>query len=139
MGAARLIAWKDGVGSSLLVDPREFDCLDKVSRLNENATSVHDLYPDGTTTCGERSIWDDMIAAPARADTQRELKEAIRSVEAGGGEPDTPPTTPQLELHLQQRHRQLPRSTQQATSSHQRRSISILIIVKCLGLQRIII
>jgi hypothetical protein len=98
MGAARLIAWKDGVGSSLLVDPREFDCLDKVSRLNENATSVHDLYPDGTTTCGERSIWDDMIAAPARADTQRELKEAIRSVEAGGGEPDTPPTTPQLEL-----------------------------------------
>jgi hypothetical protein len=69
-----------------------------VSRLNENATSVHDLYPDGTTTCGERSIWDDMIAAPARADTQRELKEAIRSVEAGGGEPDTPPTTPQREL-----------------------------------------
>ncbi|CAD6205874.1 unnamed protein product [Miscanthus lutarioriparius] len=98
MGSARLIAWKDGVGSSLLVEPREFDCLDKVSRLNENATSVHDLYPDGTTTCGERSVWEDMVAAPARADTQRELKEAVRSVEAGGGEPDTPPTTPQREL-----------------------------------------
>ncbi|CAD6213681.1 unnamed protein product [Miscanthus lutarioriparius] len=98
MGSARLIAWKDGVGSSLLVEPREFDCLDKVSRLNENATSVHDLYPDGTTTCGERSVWEDMVAAPARADTQRELKEAIRSVEAAGGEPDTPPTTPQREL-----------------------------------------
>ncbi|KAG0548483.1 hypothetical protein BDA96_01G170700 [Sorghum bicolor] len=99
MGSAKLIAWKDGINSSLLVEPQEFDCLDKVSRLNEDATSVHDLYPDGTTTCGERSVWEDMVAAPARADTQRELKEAIRSVEAGGGEPDTPPaTTHQREL-----------------------------------------
>ncbi|TVU46071.1 hypothetical protein EJB05_05589, partial [Eragrostis curvula] len=52
MGSAQLIAWKDG-NSSLLVEPREIDCLDKVSNLNEDATSVHDLYPDGTTTCGQ--------------------------------------------------------------------------------------
>ncbi|WVZ59863.1 hypothetical protein U9M48_009955 [Paspalum notatum var. saurae] len=99
MGSAKLIAWKDGIGSSLLVEPPEFDCLDKVSRLNENATSVHDLYPDGTTTCGARSIWEDMIAAPSRAAVQRELKEAIRAVEAAGndGDPETP-TTPQREL-----------------------------------------
>lgn len=100
LGSAKLIAWKDGINSSLLVEPREFDCLDKVSRLNENATSVHDLYPGGTTTCGARSIWDDMIAAPSRAAIQRELKDAIRSEEeaAGNGndgEPDTPTTPPQ--------------------------------------------
>nr|CAB3493955.1 unnamed protein product [Digitaria exilis] len=82
LGSAQLIAWKDGINSSLLVEPREFDCLEKVSRLNENATSVHDLYPEGTTTCGARSIWDDMIASPSRAAIQRELREAIRSVEA---------------------------------------------------------
>lgn len=98
MGSAKLIAWKDGIGNSLLVEPREFDCLEKVSGLNEHATSVHDLYPDGTTTCGSRSIWEDMIVSKARADTQRELREAIRSVESGGGQPDTPPTTPQREL-----------------------------------------
>ncbi|KAJ1294481.1 hypothetical protein BS78_01G149400 [Paspalum vaginatum] len=102
MGSAKLIAWKDSISSSLLVEPREFDCLEKVSRLNENATSVHDLYPDGTTTCGARSIWEDMIAAPSRAAVQRELNEAIRSVEeaaAGndGADPETP-TTPQREL-----------------------------------------
>jgi hypothetical protein len=88
LGSAQLIAWKDGLNSSLLVEPREIDCLEKVSRLNENATSVHDLYPDGTTTCGSRSIWEDMIASPSRAAAQRQLREAIRSVEeaaANGG------------------------------------------------------
>ncbi|CAL4926295.1 unnamed protein product [Urochloa decumbens] len=86
LGSAQLIAWKDGMSSSLLVEPREIDCLEKVSRLNEDATSVHDLYPDGATTCGSRSIWEDMIAAPARADTQRELREAVRAAEAASGE-----------------------------------------------------
>jgi hypothetical protein len=76
----QLIAWKDG-NSSLLVEPREFDCLEKVSKLNENAASVHDLYPDGTTTCGSRSIWDDMIVSSARATIQKELRDAIRSME----------------------------------------------------------
>ncbi|GJN24017.1 hypothetical protein PR202_gb11721 [Eleusine coracana subsp. coracana] len=89
LGSAKLIAWKDG-NSSLLVEPREFECLDKVSKLNENATSVHDLYPDGTTTCGSRSIWDDMIVSPARANIQRELRDAIKSMELSGAEPATP-------------------------------------------------
>ncbi|KAK3149950.1 hypothetical protein QOZ80_3AG0225240 [Eleusine coracana subsp. coracana] len=89
LGSAKLIAWKDG-NSSLLVEPREFDCLEKVSKLNENATSVHDLYPDGTTTCGSRSIWDDMIVSPARANIQRELRDAIKSMELTGAEPATP-------------------------------------------------
>lgn len=81
MGAARLIARKDGVAGSLLVEPAEFACLDAVGGLNENATGVHDLYRGGATACGARSIWDDMIASPARADIQRELREAFRSVE----------------------------------------------------------
>jgi hypothetical protein len=87
----QLIAWKDGINSSLLVEPGEIDCLEKVSRLNEDATSVHDLYPDGTTTCGSRSIWEDMIASPSRAATQRELREAISSAEeeAANAEPKT--------------------------------------------------
>uniref|UniRef100_A0A0E0KGJ1 Zeta toxin domain-containing protein n=1 Tax=Oryza punctata TaxID=4537 RepID=A0A0E0KGJ1_ORYPU len=86
MGAARLIARKDGVAGSLLVEPREFGCLDVVSGLNENATGVHDLYRGGSTACGSRSIWDDMITAPERADIQRELREAFRSMEHA---PDT--------------------------------------------------
>jgi len=89
LGSAQLIAWKDGLNSSLLVEPREIDCLDKVSRLNENATSVHDLYPDGTTTCGARSIWEDMIASPSRAAAQRQLREAIRSIEEAAANGET--------------------------------------------------
>ncbi|CAN6310143.1 unnamed protein product [Urochloa humidicola] len=91
LGSAQLIAWKDGMSSSLLVEPQEIDCLDKVSRLNEDATSVHDLYPDGATTCGSRSIWEDMIAEPERAATQRELREAVRAAEkaSSGGDRKT--------------------------------------------------
>jgi len=64
-GRFTLIAWKDGLNSSLLVEPREIDCLDKVSRLNEKATSVHDLYPDGTTTCGSIGAQGDYSPANA--------------------------------------------------------------------------
>ncbi|KAG2547342.1 calmodulin calcium-dependent NAD kinase-like isoform X2 [Panicum virgatum] len=92
LGSAQLIAWKDGLNSSLLVEPREIDCLDKVSRLNEKATSVHDLYPDGTTTCGSRSIWEDMIAAPSRAAAQRQLREAIRAIEEAAASCETTKT-----------------------------------------------
>lgn len=79
MGSPQLIAWKGGINGSLLVEPNEIDCLDKVGNLNEKATSLHDLYPGGATTCGSRSIWDDMIVPPARAAIQRELRDAIRS------------------------------------------------------------
>uniref|UniRef100_A0ACD5W849 Uncharacterized protein n=1 Tax=Avena sativa TaxID=4498 RepID=A0ACD5W849_AVESA len=78
LGSPQLIAWKGGINSSLLVEPNEIDCLDKVGNLNENATSLHDLYPGGATTCGSRSIWDDMIVAPSRALIQKEIREAIR-------------------------------------------------------------
>ncbi|KAK3146701.1 hypothetical protein QOZ80_3BG0270440 [Eleusine coracana subsp. coracana] len=91
MGSAQLIAWKDG-NSSLLVEPREFACLEKVSNLNENATSIHDLYPDGTTTCGSRSIWEDMVVSPSRAAIQRELHEVIRSLETINAETATAAT-----------------------------------------------
>ena len=63
----------------MLVEPNEIECLDKVGNLNENATSLHDLYPGGATTCGSRSIWDEMVVAPSRAVIQREIREAIRS------------------------------------------------------------
>ncbi|CAN6287479.1 unnamed protein product [Urochloa humidicola] len=99
LGSAQLIAWKDGMSSSLLVEPREIDCLEKVSRLNEGATSVHDLYPGGATTCGSRSIWEDMIAAPARAAAQRELREAVRAAEeAASGEHAHKPAAARCEL-----------------------------------------
>lgn len=79
LGSPQLIAWKGGINSSLLVEPDEIDCLDKVGNLNENATSLHDLYPGGATTCGSRSIWDDMIVSPSRAVIQQEIREAISS------------------------------------------------------------
>lgn len=79
LGSPQLIAWKGGINGSLLVEPKEIECLEKVGNLNENATSLHDLYPGGATICGSRSIWDDMIVAPSRATIQREIREAICS------------------------------------------------------------
>ncbi|XP_072950872.1 calmodulin calcium-dependent NAD kinase-like [Typha angustifolia] len=80
-GSAKLIGWKDG-NNSLLVEPHEIGCLEKVSSLNEEASSIFELYPNGDTTCGLRSIWDDLVMSSSRALIQRELKHAIQDIEA---------------------------------------------------------
>ncbi|XP_073004984.1 calmodulin calcium-dependent NAD kinase-like isoform X2 [Typha latifolia] len=80
-GSAKLIGWKDG-NSSLLVEPHEIGCLEKVSSLNEEASSISELYPNGDTTCGLRSIWDDLVMSSSRASIQQELKHAIQEIEA---------------------------------------------------------
>ncbi|KAJ0982400.1 hypothetical protein J5N97_010655 [Dioscorea zingiberensis] len=76
----KLIAWKDG-DSSLLIEPREFTCLEKVANLNEDADSVHELYPQADTNCGSGSIWNDMVISPLRSSSQQELKIAIQMIE----------------------------------------------------------
>lgn len=77
----QLIGWKD-VGSRLLVDVEEIGLLDRVSRINEEANGVHELYPDGHPTDGAGSVWEDLVSSPARAAIQRELREAILDSEA---------------------------------------------------------
>ncbi|XXG77714.1 hypothetical protein AAC387_Pa08g1815 [Persea americana] len=74
----KLIGWKDG-DNKVLVDPQEIDCLSKVSKLNEDADCVYDLYPQMDTTCRPCSIWNDIVMAPSRAHLQRELKNAIQN------------------------------------------------------------
>ncbi|KAG8078118.1 hypothetical protein GUJ93_ZPchr0007g3142 [Zizania palustris] len=79
---AKLIAWKDG-GSRLQVVEEEIGLLDRVSRINEDADGVHELYPDGHPTGGAgSSVWEELVASPARAAIQRELREAILDSEA---------------------------------------------------------
>jgi len=77
----QLIGWKDK-DSRLLVDVEEIGLLDRVSRINEEANCVHELYPDGHPTGGAGSVWDDLVASPVRASIQRHLKEAIYDSEA---------------------------------------------------------
>lgn len=77
----QLIGWKDG-GSNLLVEPLEYDCLQKVRQLNEDAASIHELYTGGVTVCGSGSIWNDMVMSPSRASVQSELKATIQAVES---------------------------------------------------------
>ncbi|EAY76007.1 hypothetical protein OsI_03932 [Oryza sativa Indica Group] len=81
IAGAKLIGWKD-VGSRLLVDVEEIGLLDRVSRINEEANGVHELYPDGHPTDGAGSVWEDLVSSPARAAIQRELREAILDSEA---------------------------------------------------------
>ncbi|XP_066309991.1 calmodulin calcium-dependent NAD kinase-like [Miscanthus floridulus] len=81
IAGAKLIGWKDK-DSRLLVDVEEIGLLDRVSRINEEANCVHELYPDGHPTGGAGSVWDDLMASPVRASIQRELKEAIFDSEA---------------------------------------------------------
>jgi hypothetical protein len=77
----QLIGWKDK-DSQLLVDVDEIGLLDRVSRINDDANCVHELYPDGHPTGGAGSVWDELMASPVRASIQRELKEAIFDSEA---------------------------------------------------------
>ncbi|GJN40527.1 hypothetical protein PR202_gb29753 [Eleusine coracana subsp. coracana] len=78
----QLIGWKDK-DSRLLVDVDEIGLLDRVSRINEEANCVHELYPEGGhPTDGAESVWEDLVASPLRASIQRELKEAILDSEA---------------------------------------------------------
>jgi hypothetical protein len=77
----QLIGWKDKA-SRLLVDVDEIGLLDRVSRINEDANCVHELYPDGHPTGGVESVWEDLVASSVRASIQRELKEAILDSEA---------------------------------------------------------
>ncbi|RCV27599.1 hypothetical protein SETIT_5G337000v2 [Setaria italica] len=81
IAGAKLIGWKDK-DSRLLVDVDEIGLLDRVSRINEEANCVHELYPDGHPTGGAGSVWEDLVASPVRASIQRELKEAILDSEA---------------------------------------------------------
>ncbi|XP_026664955.1 uncharacterized protein LOC103718776 isoform X2 [Phoenix dactylifera] len=80
LGTPKLIARKD-VDTDLLVNHREFGCVEKVSKLNAEATSIYELYPCGDTTCGSRSIWDDIVMSPSRELIQRELKAAVQMIE----------------------------------------------------------
>ncbi|KAF3333079.1 Zeta toxin [Carex littledalei] len=81
LGSTKLIGWKDG-SSNLLVEPTEYDCLHKVSQLNVDAASIHELYPGGVTVCGSGSIWNDMILSPSRVSVQSKLKARIQAVES---------------------------------------------------------
>ncbi|PUZ54532.1 hypothetical protein GQ55_5G139300 [Panicum hallii var. hallii] len=81
IAGAKLIGWKDK-DSRLLVDVEEIGLLDRVSRINEDANCVHELYPDGHPTGGAGSVWEDLVASPVRASIQRELKGAIYDSEA---------------------------------------------------------
>ncbi|XP_073108090.1 calmodulin calcium-dependent NAD kinase isoform X2 [Elaeis guineensis] len=80
LGTPKLIARKDA-GTDLLVNPQEFGCVEKVSKLNAEANSIHELYPRGDTTCGSRSIWHDLVMSPSRQLIQQELKAAVQMVE----------------------------------------------------------
>ncbi|KAJ3698825.1 hypothetical protein LUZ61_002530 [Rhynchospora tenuis] len=80
-GSAKLIGLKCE-SSHLLVDPNEIGCLEKVCALNEDAKSIHELYPDGNTVCGSTSVWNDLVMCPSRALVQQELKAAIKNIES---------------------------------------------------------
>ncbi|XP_074572994.1 calmodulin calcium-dependent NAD kinase-like [Curcuma longa] len=79
-GSAKMIEWRDGSCRDLPEDRDCIKCLEKVSKLNEDADSIYELYPEDDSSCGSRSIWDE-ITSPARAETQQQLKEAVKMME----------------------------------------------------------
>ncbi|KAI3977842.1 hypothetical protein MKX01_036682 [Papaver californicum] len=77
----KLIGWKDG-GQNLLVDLEEIKCLEKVSMLNEDADSIHELYQQHSDpTPKASSDWHEIVTSPSRATIQHELKIVIAKVE----------------------------------------------------------
>ncbi|KAK8674465.1 hypothetical protein V6N13_112756 [Hibiscus sabdariffa] len=76
----KLIGWKDK-DRTLLVDPDEIGCLKRISRLNENADSIYELYRYPNPACQAGSIWKDIVLSPSRLNIQLELKYTIQNVE----------------------------------------------------------
>lgn len=81
----QLIGYKDG-GSKLLVDPDEIRCLKMVSKLNDEAESIEELY--AAAAAGEElivgtgsQVWKDIVLLPNRPKIQQELIVAIRKIE----------------------------------------------------------
>lgn len=80
----QLIGYKDGT-SKLLVDPDEIRCLKMVSKLNDQAESIEELY---AAEAGEElvvgtgsQVWKDIVLLPDRPKIQQELIVAIRKIE----------------------------------------------------------
>lgn len=71
----------------MLVDPDEIRCLKMVSKLNDEAESIEELYA-AAAAAGEElivgtgsQVWKDIVLLPERPKIQQELKEAIRKIE----------------------------------------------------------
>ncbi|KAG8663334.1 calmodulin calcium-dependent NAD kinase isoform X2 [Manihot esculenta] len=79
-GAPKLIGWKER-DKTLLVDPDEIDCLNRVGRLNEEADSIYQLYKPPNPNMARGSIWKDIVLSPSRLNIQKELKYCIQKVE----------------------------------------------------------
>ncbi|XP_012092088.2 uncharacterized protein LOC105649882 [Jatropha curcas] len=79
-GPPKLIGWKER-DKTLLVDPDEIDCLKWVSRLNEEADSIYELYKSPNPAKAAGSIWKDIVLSPSRINIQKELKYCIQKVE----------------------------------------------------------
>ncbi|CAI9118285.1 OLC1v1019834C1 [Oldenlandia corymbosa var. corymbosa] len=77
----KLIAWKDG-SSNLLIDPEEFNCLNVVSHVNDEAESIYELYQEPEDLIFQPgAIWKDVVLLPTRPTLQQELKTAIARIE----------------------------------------------------------
>lgn len=76
----KLIGWKDR-DKTLLVDPDEINCLKMVSRLNDAANSIYELYNHPNPACESGSAWKDIVLSPSRLNIQQELKYSIRKLE----------------------------------------------------------
>ncbi|KAL5542143.1 hypothetical protein UlMin_009853 [Ulmus minor] len=79
-GPPKLIAWKHG-DHKLLVDPEEIELLTNLSKLNPDAESIYELYPDPNPIFQPGSVWNDIVLSPSRPTRQQELRDAIRKIE----------------------------------------------------------
>ncbi|KAI4369674.1 hypothetical protein MLD38_018091 [Melastoma candidum] len=79
-GRPSLIAWKDG-DNKLLIEPEEYKCLTNVRKLNANAESIYELYPEPSPIFEPGSVWNDVILSPERAGIVSELKAKIKQIE----------------------------------------------------------
>lgn len=76
----KFIGWKDK-DKTLLVDPEEIKCLRTVGSLNEDASSIYELYKKPSPACESGSVWKDIVLSPSRLTIQQELKYCIKKVE----------------------------------------------------------
>ncbi|KAF8014508.1 hypothetical protein BT93_H0349 [Corymbia citriodora subsp. variegata] len=79
-GSPSLMAWKDA-GNKLLVDPEEIKWLTALSKLNPDAESIYELYPEPSLIYEPTSVWNGLLPSPSRASLLSELLAVVKKVE----------------------------------------------------------
>lgn len=79
---SQLIHRKEGDDPFQMFDPEANACLSTLSKLNPDAESVYELYPNPSQFSEPEAIWKEIAPTPSRVHSQKQLRSEIKKLES---------------------------------------------------------